>query len=174
MSERTLGSFRNAPKYKKNWNWNSVHIITFLLVQTVFSWGFIVLYKAYGFGSCTCTICRGWTESVGKFPRPWIGTHSPRMESRRCTCSHDKTQQRRLCSDTSAEDMAKSVRWKHKSALWMSAGCPYLFMMMSDEFGLQQRVNSRSKRGFEKLFYQRNRIQIFAEEQTNSSFCFPQ
>lgn len=73
---------------------------------------------------CTCTICRGWTESVGKFPRPWIGTHSPRMESRRCTCSHDKTQQRRLCSDTSAEDMARSVRWRLASARWMAAGCP--------------------------------------------------
>lgn len=54
----------------------------------------------------TWTICRGWTESVGKFPRPWTGTVSPRIESKRCTCSQDNTQNRRHCSDTSPEDMA--------------------------------------------------------------------
>lgn len=53
----------------------------------------------------TWTICRGCTESVGKFPRPWIGTLSPRIESNLCTCSQDNTQNRRLCSDTSPEDM---------------------------------------------------------------------
>lgn len=54
----------------------------------------------------TWTICRGWTERVGKFPRPWTGTVSPRIESKRCTCSQDNTQNRRHCSDTSPEDMA--------------------------------------------------------------------
>lgn len=55
--------------------------------------------------SLTWTICRGCTDSVGKFPRPWIGTLSPRMESKRRTCSQDSTLTRRLCSEASPEDM---------------------------------------------------------------------
>lgn len=53
----------------------------------------------------TWTICRGCMDSVGKFPRPWIGTLSPRMESKRRTCSQDSTLTRRLCSEASPEDM---------------------------------------------------------------------
>lgn len=42
----------------------------------------------------TCTMVRGRTDSVGKFPRPWMGTASPRIWSRRCTCSHVRTLKR--------------------------------------------------------------------------------
>lgn len=66
-------------------------------------------------GALTWTICRGCTDSVGKFPRPWIGTLSPRMESKRCTWSHDSTLTRRLWSQASAEDMATG------GGGWMSA-----------------------------------------------------
>lgn len=54
---------------------------------------------------CTWTIWRGCTDRVGKFPRPWMGTASPKIESKRCTWSQVKTQNRRLWSETSPQDM---------------------------------------------------------------------
>lgn len=74
---------------------------------------FFFLLAAHSLFQLTWTICRGCTESVGKFPRPWMGTLSPRMESSRCTCSHDNTQNRRL-SEASPEDMARLSRKKCK------------------------------------------------------------
>lgn len=59
----------------------------------------------------TWMICRGFTESVGKFPRPWMGTLSPRMESKRRTWSQDRTLSRRLCSGASPDDMTTGGRW---------------------------------------------------------------
>lgn len=56
-------------------------------------------------GGLTWTICRGCTDSVGKFPRPWIGTLSPRMESKRRTWSQHSTLTRRLWSEASPGDM---------------------------------------------------------------------
>ena len=57
-------------------------------------------------GFITWTIWRGCTDRVGKFPRPWMGTASPRIESKRCTWSQDNTQNRRLWSDAPPQDMA--------------------------------------------------------------------
>lgn len=53
----------------------------------------------------TWTIWRGCTDSVGKFPRPWMGTASPTIESKRRTWSQVSTQNRRLCSGASPRDM---------------------------------------------------------------------
>ena len=62
-------------------------------------------------GGLTWTICRGCTDSVGKFPRPWIGTLSARMESKRHTWSQHSTLRRRPGSSASPEDMTVGLDW---------------------------------------------------------------
>lgn len=57
----------------------------------------------------TWTISRGCTDSVGKFPRPWIGTLSPRIESKRRTWSQDSTLTLRLWSEELPEDMTTGL-----------------------------------------------------------------
>lgn len=56
----------------------------------------------------TCTMVRGLTDSVGKLPRPWMGTVSPRIWSSRCTCSHVSTLKRSpvRCSEQPAASAA--------------------------------------------------------------------
>lgn len=57
----------------------------------------------------TWTISRGCTDNVGKFPRPWIGTLSPRIESKRRTWSQDSTLTLRLWSEELPEDMTTGL-----------------------------------------------------------------
>lgn len=87
----------------------------------------------------TWTICRGCTESVGKFPRPWTGTVSPRIESKRCTCSQDNTQNRRHCSDTSPEDMSMERTTSFKKAK-TSALLPHRYRCLSKQMRLQRKI----------------------------------
>lgn len=56
----------------------------------------------------TCTMVRGFTDSVGKLPRPWMGTVSPKIWSNRCTCSHVSTLKRSpvRCSEQPAASAA--------------------------------------------------------------------
>lgn len=104
----------------------------------------------------TWTISRGCTDRVGKFPRPWMGTASPRIESKRCTWSQDNTQNRRLWSDASPQDIAmltlgspqQQIKKKDrkqqnmmssvsslfsKTFLWMSAVCRSGYLSLSAE-----------------------------------------
>lgn len=74
----------------------------------------------------TWTIWRGCTDRVGKFPRPWMGTASPKIESKRCTWSQVKTQNRRLWSEASPQDMVmltqfpKEEKGDNQGKLWKS------------------------------------------------------
>lgn len=103
----------------------------------------------------TWTICRGCTESVGKFPRPWTGTVSPRIESKRCTCSQDNTQNRRHCSDTSPEDMSMERTTSFKKAK-TSALLPHRYRsFQTDEAPTQNRLWKA------QLFHSCSRYQLF-------------
>lgn len=114
----------------------------------------------------TWTICRGCTESVGKFPRPWTGTVSPRIESKRCTCSQDNTQNRRHCSDTSPEDMAM----ERTTELYKNAKTSDLFRQITPPSNtewiyLQMKILSRCA----ILFCQSSRYRLYR----NGSWSHP-
>lgn len=105
----------------------------------------------------TWTICRGCTESVGKFPRPWTGTVSPRIESKRCTCSQDNTQNRRHCSDTSPEDMSmeRTTSFK-KGKNFCSTPAQISLSFQTDEAPTQNRLWKA------QLFHSCSRYQLSA------------
>lgn len=60
-------------------------------------------------GGLTWTMCRGCTDRVGKFPRPWIGMLSPRMESNRRTWSQDSTLTLGFSSGASPEESPEDM-----------------------------------------------------------------